>query len=372
MPRSGTFRNLTAWIEPGADHADAWPRLVLADTQRVETAVIGTHALPLASDSSAPYAWAMALSSLGRLGLWGLLGGTQIGRQAGVYLLDEYDPDKRPLVMIHGLGSNPLIWSHLVNAVWGAEDLRARYQIWQVIYQSDAPLLLTRKRIYGYLEDAWNVLDPGGEAKGSSGTVLVGHSLGGVMARLLGTASGDSLWNAVFTIPPNLLDASEADLQMLRSIFFFQAYPGIARAIFLAAPHRGTPGADSRLGHLTGDVLGARTAEVQVLRRIAKANPEAIRPSMRRVIEEGLLNSITTLQSDLAVRLAAESLLPSPDIPYHTIAGVQPGRRQQTDGFVPLYSTMLSGTASCSVVYSGHRIYQNPRAVAEVLRILRC
>ena len=45
--------------------------------------------------------------------------GDQIGRRAGVYLLEDYDPNKRPLVMIHGLGSTPLIWAQLVQCSMG-------------------------------------------------------------------------------------------------------------------------------------------------------------------------------------------------------------------------------------------------------------
>ena len=110
------------WIEPDAERPDAPPRLVLADPQKIDAVSIGRPSVSqLAGDTSAGYAWGMQISELERAGLWGLLGGNKIGRRAGLYLLEDYDPDKRPLVMIHGLGSNPLIWAHLSNAVWGAD-----------------------------------------------------------------------------------------------------------------------------------------------------------------------------------------------------------------------------------------------------------
>src|ERR1700741_1804961 len=125
---------------------------------------------------------------------------------------------------------------------------------------------------------------------------------------------------------------------MVERIFSFHPYPGIARAVFLAAPHRGAPSAATLLGRLTGDLVGRRAIEVHALRHIAESNPDAIRPEMRRVFQEGWINSITTLQAEQPVRRAAEALLPPSGIPYHTIAGVQPRRRQQTDGYVPLDS----------------------------------
>lgn len=370
-PRSGVFRNLTAWIEPDARQDDAPPHLVLADPQRLGAVAVGPHRYELARDTSAGYAWAMELSGLERSGLWGLIGGTKIGRRAGLYLLEDYAPDKRPLVMIHGLGSNPLTWAHLSNAIWGEEDLRAKFQIWQVVHQTDAPLLVARLRVQQYLDEAWRVLDPGGEAKGRAGTVLVGHSLGGVVARLLCAHSGDTLWNAAFLVPPQSLDASAEDLEMVRQIFSFQPYPGIARAIFVAAPHRGSPSAATLLGRFTRELVGRRAVEVHALRRIAIANPSAIRPEMRAIFQEGWINSISTLQAGQPVRRATEALLPPTGLPYHTIAGVRPGRREQTDGVVPLDSAMLPGAESSLVVGSGHRVHENPRAIEEVLRILR-
>ncbi|MCC8363756.1 alpha/beta hydrolase [Lysobacter sp. A6] len=367
-PQTGAFRNLTAWIEPDA-REDATPRLVLADPLKLDAVSIGAHRFPLACDTSAAYAWCMEISKLERLGLWGLVGGKKIGLRSGLYLLEDYDPGKRPLVMIHGLGSNPLIWSHLSNAIWGDEQLRARFQIWQVVHQTDAPLLAARLRIQDYLDEAWHVLDPTGNARARASAVFVGHSMGGVVARLLCSDSGDAPWNAAFLVPPESLDARAEDLDVIKRIFFFHPYPGVSRAIFLAAPHRGSPEAATMLGRVTGDFVGRRAIEVQAMRRIANANPSALRPVMRDVLRQGWINSITTLQSEQPVRRATEALLPPAGFPYHTIAGAQPGRR--TDGVVPLDSALLPGAASSLVVESGHRVHENPQAIAEVLRILR-
>jgi pimeloyl-ACP methyl ester carboxylesterase len=366
-PHCGALRNFTAWIEPGAA-ADAPPRLVFADPIKLDAVTIGPHRLTLASDSSAAYAWCMEISKLERLGFWGLLGGKKIGRRAGLYMLEDFDPDKRPLVMIHGLASNPLIWSHLSNAVWGDDSIRAKFQVWQVVYQTDAPVLGARLHIQQHLDDAWRLLDPNGDARARAGAVLVGHSMGGVIARLLCAESGDVPWNAVFLVPPDALDASEGDLEVIKRVFYFHPYPGVSRAIFLAAPHRGSPEAATMLGRVTSDFVGRRSIEVQALRRIAIANPGAIRPQMREIIQAGWINSITTLQSEQPVRRAVESLSPPPGFPYHTIAGAQPGR--ETDGVVPLDSACIPGAASTLVLESGHGVYENPRAVAEVLRIL--
>src|SRR5687767_12245135 len=87
------------------------------------------------------------------------------------------------------------------------------------------------------------------------------------VARLLCVESGDALWNAAFLVPPQSLDASDEDRDLVKRTFRFHPYPGIARAVFLAAPHRGSPSAATVLGRLTRALVGRRAPEVHALRR---------------------------------------------------------------------------------------------------------
>lgn len=368
---SGRFQDFTAWIEPKAEEGHRSARLVLADSRVVDAIPVGERRIPLASDTSAAYAWAIQRSKLERSGLWALAGSKKISRRAGLYMLEDYDPGKRPLVMIHGLGSQPLIWSQLSNTLWGDEDLRSRFQVWQVIHETDAPVLAARRRVERYLDELWEGIDPHGTARASSGTVVIGHSLGGVIARLLCSASGDALWNAAFTRPLAALDAEDADRLVLSRIFHFRAYPGITRAIYLAAPHHGSPAAAGVAGRFLSELIGGRSDEVHVLRRVALANPGAVHPALRDAFEQGRLNSIGTLQPEHPMRRAVESIMPESGIPYHTVAGVLPNRRIATDGVVPLDSALLPGASSSMVVRSGHRLAANRRVIAEIVRILR-
>ncbi len=370
LPPEGVFRGATAWIEIDTTHSSA-PTLVLANPLAIDEMTVGERRYPLAIDTSAAWARGAQTSKLNRLAIWGLLGGHEVGRRAGLYLLEDYDPNKRPLVMIHGLGSSPLIWARLSNAVWGAPELRSRFQVWHLVYQTNAPLLVTRRRAKTYLDDAWQVLDPEGDDPARSNMVLVGHSLGGVVARMLCIDSGDTLWNAAFVAPPEALHSDAKDRNVVEETFRFSAYPGISRAIFMAAPHRGSPSAANWFGRLVRVVVGRRTPEIQSLRQVARSDPDAIRPELRRSYLRGWVNSISTLQSTQPVRAAGEALMPVANIPYHTIAGSLPHRQPKTDGVVPLDSAVLDGAESTLIVSSGHKLYDNPDAVAEVLRILR-
>jgi len=370
LPPEGVFRDATAWIEPDDTGEGPHARLVVADPFVHATAQVGPHAVPLARDATAAYGHAARRTKLPRLAIWGLLGGHEVGRRAGLYLLEDYDPDKQPLLMIHGLGSSPLAWRSISDAVWSDPRLRARYQVWHLVYQTNAPLLVTRRRIHGYLDAAWRALDPEGDDPARSGMVVIGHSMGGVLARLLCVDSGDALWNAAFVLPPTRLRGSATDLAVVNDTFRFAPYPGIARAVFIAAPHRGSPNATHGFGRLARVLVGRRAMEMQSLRRIAIDNPDAVRPALLPIYRRAQLNSISTLQTTQPVRQAGESLMPARGIPYHTIAGALPGRQPPGDGVVPLDSALLDGAASTLVVASGHDLYAHPQAVAEVMRIL--
>lgn len=368
VPPEGVFRWATAWVESEPQHSRI--TVVIADPLAMDPLQIGKRRYPLALDTSAFYAHGVQASKLDRLAIWGLLGDDDVGRRAGLYLLEDYDPRKRPVIMIHGLGSSPLAWARLSNALWGDPELRRQFQVWHVVYQSDAPLLVERRRVQHYLDQAWHLLDPEGDDPARAGVVLVGHSLGGVISRMLTVDSGDVLWNAAFTAPYASLQGDAKDLQVVDEVFRFSHYAGVTRAIFMASPHRGSPGADAWFGRLAKSLIGNRVREMQALRRVSLQNPDAVRENLRATYQQAGLNSISTLQSSQPVRLAGESLMPAPGIAYHSIAGSLPGRQPETDGAVPLASTQLPGAASSLVVQSGHDVYDNETAIAEVLRIL--
>ena len=63
----------------------------------------------------------------------------------------------------------------------------------------------------------------------------------------------------------------------------------------------------------------------------------------------------------------------TPGVRYNTIIGDR-GRRDSpnsSDGVVPYWSLHMNGAEREHIVPSGHGAHQNPRAIAEVLRILK-
>jgi pimeloyl-ACP methyl ester carboxylesterase len=368
LPFEGVSRPVTAWVEKDADGT---PRLVLTDPVLHPEIVVADRHFALASDVTAPLVALYDKSRLDRLAVWDLLGGTELTAHDGLYLLEDYDPNKTPIIMLHGLGRSPLIWARLTNMILGTPELRARYQIWHIVYPTSTPILLDRLRVQQFLDLGWRILDPPGTSPARQNMVLIGHSLGGVVSRLLTANSDEVVWNAVFDEPVTTLSGDPADIATVNQIFHFTAYPGVGRAIFLAAPHKGSPVADEFLGRLAEHLVKANAPELDSLIRVAKANRSHESVALAADYQKEGLSSISTLRSEQPVSHASQALMPVASVRYYTFAGKLPSARPPGDGFVPLDSAILPGATSTTIVRDGHQLYLNDKVLAKILEILR-
>lgn len=373
-PPEGVFRSATVWLEgtSASGHDSERPVLVVQNPVTQPMHVLGDTNYPLAQDLSAPYEQLLERSKLRRLGWWGLIGGQAVGRRAGLFLIDDYDPAKTPVIMIHGLGGSPIIWAPMTNAILGDPELHRRYQIWHMVYQTNAALLIERRRAQGYLDTAWQILDPGGHAPARQGVVLIGHSMGGVISRLLCAQSTPALWSAAFTVPYASLHGKQDDLALLKQVFDFMPYPGIDELIFMAAPQHGAQVAGDWLGRLAQDLAWRHIPEMASLERISDENPGALQASLSGDYRINHLSSVTSLMPDEPVSVVDETLMPAAGVRYDSIAGSLPGQKPPGDGWVPLSSALLPGSASTLIVNADHHgVPRDPKAIAAVLAILR-
>ncbi len=368
LPQEGVSRPLTAWVE---QDADGTPRLVVTDPVLHPDIAVADRHIVLASDVTAPLVALYDKSRLNRLAVWDLLGGAELTAHEGLYLLEDYDPNKTPIIMLHGLGRSPLIWARLTNMIFGSPELHARYQVWHVVYPTSTPILLDRLRVQQFLDVGWRMLDPSGTSPARQNIVLIGHSLGGVISRLLTANSGEVAWNAIFDEPVTALSGNPADIATVNDIFHFTAYPGVGRAIFLAAPHKGSPVADEFIGRLAEHLVRVSAPELESLIRITKANRSHESVALAADYQKQGLSSISTLRSEQPVSHASQSLMPVASVRYYTFAGKLPGARPPGDGFVPLDSAILPGATSTTIVKDGHQLYLNDKVLTKILEILR-
>lgn len=339
------------------------------DSTRHESISLQGLDVRLAASFTAPYALWLERSHFGRQAKRSLVRPGEETLEPRVFLMQPYDPDRLTVVLIHGLASSPEAWVDLANELMGDEEIRRHYQVWQVFYNTSAPIAYNRYAIYQALDKALDRFDPDRTHTASRNMVLAGHSMGGVIARLLLVDSGDRLWASLLGHPPT--DADRQRLALLAPYLNLTPMPEVSRAVFLAAPHRGAPKASSWLGrtgsrlvHLPASLVGKMGDAADAL---TSDQPEAA-DRLRH-----LPDSIDGLSDRFPFRQITSDLPIAPGVTYHSILGCAkpvPSESACTDGLVPYTSAHLDGAASELIVPSGHSVQKTPEAILELRRIL--
>jgi pimeloyl-ACP methyl ester carboxylesterase len=338
--------------------------------QSTEVVLMGER-IPLEADFTSPYGLWLARSNFASQPFLTLLGLDEGLQEPHIFMMQPFDPQRKIIVMLHGLASSPQAWVNVANDLMGDALLRRHYQIWQVYYPTNVPLMFNRLAIEQALEDALAYFDPQGRFPASQDMVLIGHSMGGVLSRLLVSTSPPSRWQrlvAEYHLSGERLLRAQ---QHFENLVVFEPLPQVSRAIFISAPHRGTPIAGGQFARwLAGlvrlpGVLISRTTELMSL----MANPDGgVAIPIKRS-----LNSIDNLSEDNPFLRMTLDLPISPSVPYHTIMGVETsaGYLGETgDGVVPYSSAHLAGAASEKLIAGGHSIQETPQAMSEIRRIL--
>ncbi|MET7140114.1 GPI inositol-deacylase [Xanthomonas sp. PPL139] len=338
-------------------------RVEVHDPSLSERVAMGGVDVPLAANFSAGYGVWMARAGFAAQSLRTLLGlGHGIDRPH-VFLTQPYDPNRRVLVLLHGLASSPEAWVNLANDLLGDPQVRARYQIWLVYYPTNLPIPYTHLQVRTALQQTLDQFDPQRRSVSAHDMVLIGHSMGGVLARLMVSSSdGERLWRTLFdgaVLDPQARQALQA---RLGPMLHFAPMPEVSEAIFLATPQRGTPEAAGTLGELARAVIGLPRRVLDQFKDIAGKDMLGTLP-----------NSIDSLSDRDPFILAAAQLPISPQVTYHSIIGQEDPRvplTQSSDGIVPYWSAHLPGAASETVIVSGHSVQQTPQAILQIRRLL--
>lgn len=341
------------------------------DPYRRDSVRLAGTQVPLAANFTSGYGLWLARSGFARQSLLTLVGRGEVLEKPRVYLMQPYDPKRRVIIMLHGLASSPEAWINVANEVLGDETLRKNFQVWQVYYPTNAPLAFNQHTIRKAIEETLQAFDPKGNNRASQDVVLIGHSMGGVLARLLVSDSGDRFWKPIVKMYGLEGERKKQARKKLRDYAWFKPMPEVSRAVFIAAPHRGTPFAENRFSRWAAGIV---KLPVSMLGRVTEIAQLLVDPSSANAAPlTRPLNSISNLSDqDPFVRLAAD--LPISDkVSFHSIMGNDtPNLSLQlsSDGVVPYSSSHLDGAQSEKVIKSWHSVQETPEAIVEVRRIL--
>ena len=199
--------------------------------------------------------------------------------------------------------------------------------------------------------------------------VVIGHSMGGCISRLLITDTGDNLWKLIFKKPPAQTPFPQSSRKLFTDALIFRHRPEIGRVIFIASPLKGSDLATISIGRIGSMLIRTPAFFMQAGEDVLKvATLHADELQIRRPP-----NSIDTLSPKNRFVRMINRITITPGIPYHVIIGDR-GRGDSpnsSDGVVPYWSSHMDEAKSECIVGSDHGAHQNPKAFAEVERILK-
>ncbi len=333
-----------------------------------------TRLVPLETDLSTPLAYSLSdpLLQDNDVATRGLLNPRDSQSVQGLYLLEPYDPQKVPVLMVHGLWSSLITWMEMFNDLRGNANIRDNYQFWFYLYPTGQPFWTTSSQLRQDLANARQVLDPDRRAVALNEMVLVGHSMGGLVSKMQTLQSRDDYWNLVCDKPLAELQIPNELRQQLNETWYFEPNPSISRVVTIASPHRGSEFSNGTTQWLARKLIRLPEAMAENTQRLF-AQDAALRKSPLLRIN----NSIASLSPDSPV---FQTMLQSPHLPkvqYHNIVGVVPEDNvlgkviSRGDGIVKFESAHLEGVASEVIVPEDHiKIHLHPRAILEVQRVL--
>lgn len=352
--------------------------LELHDPLDRQTVAVGHREVALESDLSTPLAYFLNQPDfeIDKASTRGLLNPSEVENLQGLYMLEPFDPHKMPVVMVHGLWSSPVTWMEMFNDLRSDPYVRQHYQFWFYLYPTGQPFWISAAEMRRDLEQARQVVDPDRQKPALDQTVLVGHSMGGLVSKLQSIDSGNRFWA---TLSDQDFKALKADAQLrddLSNTFFFQPNPAVRRVVTIATPHSGS-NFSNRFTRWAGNSLIRMPMKlVQGRQAILADNKDYFRPDAPLDIR----TSLDSLSPSSVLLTSLREAEPGPWVTYHNIVGKQApsglGRwiGSEGDGVVSLKSARLDGLPNVKsqlVVESDHQnVHRHPQSVLEVRRIL--
>jgi pimeloyl-ACP methyl ester carboxylesterase len=376
FPLTAFLRPNSRLRDPGADVDAVRPcTLYLLDPVQLRNVMLDPKAaagasmsLAIESDFTTPLAYMWSRTDLSRYRWKGFLRPGEAIEGKGLMLLRPYEPDKIPVVMVHGLMSSPLAWIPMLNELMRDPEIQRRYQFLLYVYPTGMPLPIAASYLRDALTDARRQFDPSGTNPHFNRMVLLGHSMGGLLAHAMAVDSDQHFWNLnSYKDFDELIGPSDV-LNEVRHYTFFEALPFVERVVFLATPHRGSDFANRMIGRLGSSLISAPDPYSSLLSQLVAKNPDAFNSRRFR----RLPTSIETLETDSPVLMALMEMHAREGVVFHSIIGAKypDARSNTTDGIVPYRSSHFEGAVREKVVNSDHSVQKDPLAILEVRTIL--
>jgi triacylglycerol esterase/lipase EstA (alpha/beta hydrolase family) len=335
-----------------------------------ESVQLGGQDVPLESERTAALAYGLANPDIWARELRGFLVGDLLDKEpTRLVSLGPYLPGRFPVVFIHGTASSAGRWVNTANELLSDPRIREHFQFWFFSYDTGNPIPYSALLLREELRDAVAKVDPAGKDPALRRMVVIGHSQGGLLAKMLVVDSGTRFWDAFSRKPLDDLSIPAETRELVRRAMFFEHSPFVGRVIFLATPQHGSYVAGFSVVQLIARLVRLPLTLAQGIGGVLTSNPEALRFDSNKT---RIGNSVYGMTPGSPFITALSQLPIAPGVAAHSIIAVQSNEPVESsgDGVVAYASAHLPEAASELVVRSGHSNQSNPQTIAEIRRIL--
>ena len=343
-------------------------RLITANT--AETITIGTETVPLEIDRTAAIATTLASNSMLENELFNFLGNAAgVHGQSYLVAREPFQANRIPVVFVHGTTSSPARWADMVNDLEADPWVRQHYQFWFFSYDSGNPIAYSAMLLRNALRKAIQTHDPHGNNPCLQHMIVIGHSQGGLLTKMMVIDSGDRFWQNASDTPLDELKISEPTRAVLRDSMFVEPLPFVSRVVFVATPQRGS--------YLAGPELVRRLVQklVSMPSTLVQSGTElfskdSVKPYLKM---QTLPTAIDNMSPNHPFIRTIAEIPVAPGVHAHSIIAVDADGPLENggDGVVKYTSAHIDGVESEKVIRSPHSCQSNPNTIDEVRRILR-
>ena len=274
-------------------------------------------------------------------------------------MLEPHQPGRIPVVFIHGLASDEGTWFDMLNELRAWPEFHRRFEPWVFYYPTGAAFLQSSGMLRRQLAAAVRRAIPRASDPAMRKLVLVGHSMGGLQAKLQVVDSGNELWEAIACVPFDQIRLRPELRRRVAPAYFFEPQPFVRRIVCIATPHEGSLLASLGVGRLAS--LTVRSPPRRRLSTTRRCGPIPM-PSCRTTSADA--HDVDLLRARSGMLQAIERLRPPCWVTVHSIVG--DGHSSLTGGrddcVVPVEQAHTEGATSEIFVPATHtKVHHHPQ-----------
>ncbi|GBQ49259.1 esterase/lipase family protein [Komagataeibacter sucrofermentans] len=346
-------------------------RLVLRIMDESPDTPIAHAHVPAAYDQTTARALSLVDTALGTKEYRGFFDGTTYdGTRPRLIAMNPHHHGSMPVVFIHGTASSPYRWASMVNDLLEDKRIRDHFDFWFFSYATANPIPYSAWQLRHAITEAVNSLG-GVQADPALGHItLIGHSQGGLLARMLVINPSNRLWDGTAGRPLSTFHLNADTMALIRQTMFPTPMPEIDRVVFISTPQHGSYLAGKSIAQLVGGMASLPLRVTETAREIVTGAGDSTHVDNRIP----RLGSVYAMSPHSAFMRTLPTIPIMPDVHVHSIIPVCGAGRDLAhadDGVVSYASAHIPDVESELIVrHSEHSTQSNPFTIAEVQRIL--